>query len=108
MGLVIAAPPGAVGLLCIRRTIERGVPVAYATGFGAAVADTLFGAVGVFGITAITDMLHVYQHGLRLLGGLFLLVTAYWSFTHAPRPPAARHNDAGTLGASMLSGFVLT
>ena len=108
MGLVIAAPPGAVGLLCIRRTIERGVAVAYATGFGAAIADSLFGAVGVFGITAITDMLSFYQHFLRLAGGLFLLATAWWSFTHAPRPPDERHAHAGTLGASMLSGFVLT
>lgn len=108
MGLVIAAPPGAVGLLCIRRTIERGMTVAYATGFGAAVADTLFGAVGVFGITAITEMLSFYQHFLRLAGGLFLLATAWWSFTHAPRAPAERVADAGTLGASVLSGFVLT
>ena len=45
LGLLMAAPVGPVGLLCIRRTLQKGLLNGFATGFGAAFADTFFSAV---------------------------------------------------------------
>ncbi len=53
MALMIAAPVGPIGLLCIRRTIQKGLVVGFATGLGAAFADTIFGAVAALGVAAI-------------------------------------------------------
>src|ERR1700693_4676619 len=53
LGLMIAAPVGPVGLLCIRRTIQKGLPAGFATGLGAALADTIFGAVAALGVAAL-------------------------------------------------------
>ncbi|MEO1619579.1 MAG: LysE family transporter [Cyanobacteria bacterium J06632_3] len=72
MGVAIAAPVGPIGLLCIRRTIDRGRWVGIASGCGAATADGVYGAIAAFGLTAISTFLVEYTLYLRVIGGLFL------------------------------------
>ncbi|MBM4414125.1 MAG: LysE family translocator, partial [Chloroflexi bacterium] len=43
MGFMIAVPVGPIGLLCIRRTLAHGWRAGFASGLGAATADTLYG-----------------------------------------------------------------
>ena len=50
-GLIIAAPVGPVNLLCIRRTLEKGWKSGMVSGLGAALADTLYGAIAGFSIS---------------------------------------------------------
>lgn len=72
-GLALAMPVGAIGLLCIRRSLEHGFSVGFATGLGAAVADATYGAVAAFGMTAVSEFLLVWQSPLALAGGVALL-----------------------------------
>jgi threonine/homoserine/homoserine lactone efflux protein len=55
VGVAIAVPVGPIGVLCVRRTIIRGPVSGLISGLGAAVADTLFGCVAAFGLTAVSD-----------------------------------------------------
>ena len=55
IGLAIAAPVGAIGLLCIRRTLVEGRLVGLVSGLGAATADAVYGTVAAFGVT-VTNM----------------------------------------------------
>ena len=57
LGLMIAAPVGPIGLLCIRRTLQKGLLIGLATGLGAACADTVFGAVAALGVSAILNFM---------------------------------------------------
>ncbi len=58
IGFAIAAPVGAIGLLCIRRTLASGRLVGFMTGLGAATADAFYGAVAALGLTAISAVHH--------------------------------------------------
>lgn len=87
LGLMVAAPVGPVGLLCIRRTISKGLLVGFASGFGAAFADALFSAVAAFGLTAITQTLQAYHDPLLVVGGVFLLFIAWHAWHDKPRQP---------------------
>lgn len=87
LGLALAAPVGPIGLLCIRRTLEHGPGIGVATGLGAAIADTVFGAVAVFGLTTVLTLASGYDTTLRLCGGLFLLVIAIKTWDSRPAPP---------------------
>ena len=49
IGFVIAAGLGPIGLLCIRRSLESGFGLGFATGLGAATADAAYAAVAAFG-----------------------------------------------------------
>ena len=88
LGLMISAPVGPIGLLCIRRTIQKGLMVGFATGFGAAFADTIFGAVAALGVAAILDFMRHYDIFIRMLGGALLLFGAYHTWRDKPKPPS--------------------
>lgn len=73
IGFAIAAPVGAIGLLCIRRTLAYGRLTGFVSGLGAATADAVYGAVAALGLTAVSATLVAHQDIVRLLGGVFLL-----------------------------------
>lgn len=107
LGVIIAAPIGPIGLLCIRRSLERGLATGLATGLGAAMADAFFSGIAAFGITAVIDMITANMGLLKVVGGLFLLIVAAHSLTRDPKPLAAVP-VAGNLPAAVLSGLLLT
>lgn len=65
-------PVGAIGILCIRRTLTEGRRIGFVSGLGAATADALYGAVAAVGLTSISSMLVAHQDAIRLVGGLVL------------------------------------
>lgn len=108
LGVVVAAPVGPVGLLCIRRTLHKGLLAGFVTGVGAAFADAFFGAVAAFGVTAALGFLSGLEAEIRLIGGAILLVHALVMLTK--KMHVSRDGEASTLnliGAS-LSGFFFT
>jgi threonine/homoserine/homoserine lactone efflux protein len=73
IGLLVAAPVGAMALLCIERTLARGRARGYATGAGIATADALYASIAAFGLSALTGALTGAQGWVRLVGGAFLV-----------------------------------
>lgn len=73
IGFAVAAPIGPVGILCIRKALAEGRLAAFVAGLGAALADTLFGAVAVLGIGAVVEGLQGQTATLKLIGGLFMI-----------------------------------
>ncbi len=107
-GFIIAAPVGPVGILCIQRTLSKGMPMGLAAGFGGAVADTIFGAVAAFGLTFIAEFLVRHENWMRLGGGVLLLVLGVHGCLRrhedmAPASPSVR----GAAG-DVVSAFILT
>lgn len=113
LGLVIAAPVGPVGLLCIRRTVQKGLLIGFATGFGAAFADALFGAVAAFGVAAVIETMQSYNHAIHVLGGIFLLLVSWHTWHDTPRSsdpqlPNALENRLRGVTKAMIGSFALT
>lgn len=85
IGILIAAPVGPVGVLCIRRTIKDGWPAGLIAGSGAALADALYGAVAAFGIVYVSDFILDNQVMLKLLGGgLLMIIGAKMIYDRSP------------------------
>src|SRR5213593_174948 len=57
VGLAISAPVGPVNVLCISRTISKGWAAGVISGLGAAVADTIYGAIAAFSIHVVISFL---------------------------------------------------
>ena len=110
IGLAIAAPVGPIGVLCIRRTLAGGRLAGFVTGLGAATADTVYGAVAAFGLTAVSAFLVSQQDWLRLIGGAFLLYLGIRTFLTRPMPQTAVRDDKSsrTLAGDYASTFLLT
>ncbi len=108
LGLVLAAPVGPIGLLCIRRTLERGIFVGIGTGLGAAVADAFYAAVAAFGISAVMSLLYGYDWQIRLFGGVFMIVAGAYGFWKAVPPKSTTETGAADIIGATASGLILT
>lgn len=105
LGLAIAAPVGPIGLLCIRRTLEHGPMMGFSTGMGAALADTFYGALAAFGVSAAIDFLQGNERLFQVIGGIVLLAVAWRTFSQQPAAEAAEA-DAAPDAANWVSGFM--
>ncbi len=107
VGLVIAAPVGPIAMLCITRTLSEGRVAGLATGLGAAVADSLYGAIAGFGLTALATLLEEQGFWLRLGGGAILVLMGARTLL---APPHERQVGAihGGLVFDFSSTFILT
>jgi threonine/homoserine/homoserine lactone efflux protein len=98
LGFSIAAPVGPIGVLCIQRTLTRGLLYGLAAGLGAATADAIYGGVAGFGLTLVSDFFVSQGFWLRLLGGLFLCYLGLKTLCAAPSTSAAEAGGSGVLG----------
>lgn len=105
-GLIIAAPVGPVNLLCIRRTIEKGWRSGIVSGFGAALADTLYGAVAGFSLTLVIQFLIREEFWIRLIGGILLMAIGIVYCCTPPRSLKAGKDDS-TANSDFVSALLL-
>jgi threonine/homoserine/homoserine lactone efflux protein len=73
LGFAVAATPGPIFFLCLRRTLVRGWLNGLVSGLGVATADGLYAAVAAFGISAITTAISGERRWLALAGGALLV-----------------------------------
>lgn len=109
IGFSIAMPVGPIGLLCIRNVLTFGVACGILTGLGAACADTIYGAVAGFGITAISGFLESHSLYLRIVGAIFLCYLGATTFFAKPASTGSSTNETRlTLKRAFLTTFLLT
>ncbi|HJT14681.1 MAG TPA: LysE family transporter [Dongiaceae bacterium] len=73
IGFLVAAAIGPIAMLCIRTTLERGRIAGIAAGMGVAVADTIYAAIGAYGISFLGAALTSGESWLKLVGGIVLI-----------------------------------
>lgn len=105
-GLIIAAPVGPVNVLCIQRTIGKGWKSGLVSGLGAAVADTIYGAIAGFSITLVIDFLLREQFWIRVLGGALLIAIGVMYYFREPQK-LGESKDEST-HSDFVSTFLLT
>jgi threonine/homoserine/homoserine lactone efflux protein len=95
LGFAIAASPGPIFFLCLRRTLLRGPLVGIASGLGVATADGVYAAIAVFSVAAITSVLAGGARWLALVGGAALIVLGMRAVLDQPREPATQPPATG-------------
>ncbi|KRB60147.1 lysine transporter LysE [Rhizobium sp. Root708] len=106
LGVIITAPLGPIGMLCINRTLERGFAAGFSCGFGTAVGDASYALVAVTGIAVFQQTMSAATLPLAIGGGLLLLWLGYRGLNHDPIQ-AADIKAGGLLGTT-LATFLLT
>ncbi|SRR6266567_2446931 len=74
LGFAVAAAPGPIFFLCLRRTLVKGWLNGLVSGLGVATADGFYAAVAAFGISAIAAAVSGERRWLALAGGALLVI----------------------------------
>lgn len=84
IGILVAAPVGPVNILCIQRTIARGMWGGVAAGLGAVLGDGLVALLAAMGVGAISGMIDVHRSAIQLVGGAVLILFGWRLYATPP------------------------
>jgi threonine/homoserine/homoserine lactone efflux protein len=108
IGLVVAAPLGPIGIICLQRTLSKGYLAGLFSGLGISTADAIYGALAVFGVTAISSFLISQELWLRVIGGIVICGLGIRIYRQAGyQKIAAPSNNKSCFGA-YFSALVFT
>ena len=74
IGVVVSAPLGPVGVLCIQRTLNKGRWYGFVTGLGASLSDIAYALLTGYGMSFVFDYINKNIFYLQLLGSIMLLL----------------------------------
>ena len=75
VGVVVSAPLGPVGVLCIQRTLNKGRWYGFVTGLGAALSDIGYALITGYGMSFMDDFLAKNQVLLQIIGSIMLFLS---------------------------------
>ena len=104
IGFLVAMAIGPIAMLCIRTTLERGRIAGIAAGLGVAVADTIYAAIGAYGISFLGAALTSGESWLKLVGGIVLIVFGIYLARKQPVTAAEEQE----VPKSLLADFLMT
>lgn len=109
MGLLVSVPLGPVGIMCIQRTINRGLKSGVFSGLGAATADLFYALIAGFGLTYIIGFIEAQQTIIKFFGALIIVAISFRIFYSNPaRQIREQRNKKGKPFGEILSIFVIT
>lgn len=107
-GFAIAAAPGPIFFLCLRRTLVKGWLSGLFSGFGVATADGIYAAIAAFGLVAVTSALTGERPWFALAGGALLLYLGGRIVLEKPRTTEAAAINGAGLAWAYVSTLGLT
>jgi threonine/homoserine/homoserine lactone efflux protein len=109
IGVVVSAPLGPVGVLCIQRTLNKGRWYGFVTGLGASLSDIIYALFTGFGMSYMFDFISENQMWLQLFGSILLLGFGVYTYRTDPvksiRPTS---KQKGTYLHNFITAFFVT
>lgn len=109
VGVVVSAPLGPVGVLCIQRTLNKGRWFGFVTGLGAALSDICYALITGYGMSFMDDLILKHQIFLQVVGSIMLLAFGIYTFRSNPvkslRPTST---NRGTYLHNFVTAFFVT
>jgi threonine/homoserine/homoserine lactone efflux protein len=106
LGFAVAASPGPIFFLCVRRTLVQGRLTGLLSGFGVATVDGSYAAVATFGVAAFTTAVVAGRRPLAVIGGVVLVVLGVRILLERVRSDGER--SAQATGRGLLWAYAST
>ena len=111
IGIVVSAPMGPTGVLCVQRTMNKGREYGLATGLGASLSDVIYALITGYGMSFVMDFIENPQvlFWVKMVGSALLLVFGIFTFNSNP-VKEIRHvsHNRGSLIHNFITGFIVT
>lgn len=110
IGILVSAPMGPIGVLCIRRALHKGRMEGFLSGIGATLSDLVYASITYLGIGIVVGFIEDNNPIFSALGSLFMLGFAFYIW-RAKTAFNVRDQDSSTPtkhSRTIISAFLLT
>ena len=95
IGIAVSIPLGPLGILCIKRTVNKTWKSGFVSGLGVATSDTLYAIVAGFSLTIIIDFLRQYEAYFKILGTAMVVLLGLYIFLSNPAKEIQKFRKKG-------------
>ena len=108
IGVLMSFPFGAMGMLCIQRTINSGRISGFLSGMGVAAGDTIYAVIAGFGASFIVHFIEERQFVFQILGSAIIILLGINVFLSNPvKKFRFRRNEEKKYKWHFFSSFLL-
>lgn len=109
IGVIVSAPMGPVGALCIQRTLNKGRWHGFVTGAGAMISDVIYALIVGLGMSFILNLISKYESIIQMLGSALLFVFGVVLFRSNPiKSFQEQRKNINTYTQDFITGFFIT
>ncbi len=109
IGVVVSAPLGPVGVLCVQRTLNKGRWYGFVTGLGATISDIIYALITGYGMSFISDTISQHIFLFQWLGSVMLFLFGLYTFRSNPvRSLRPVSTTKGTYLHNFVTAFFVT
>jgi threonine/homoserine/homoserine lactone efflux protein len=109
IGILISAPMGPAGILCIQRTLSKGRWHGFASGLGAAFSDVIYAAITGLFIGLIINFIEAHQQLLEISGSIVIGIFGVYLFRSNPVKSLRKNRETkSSLVHDFVTAFLLT
>lgn len=112
IGILVSAPMGPVGILCVKRSLHKGRKEGFLTGIGAAISDFVYATITYLGVGFVTSFINDNEGAFTVLGSLLLIAFAIYLYRSRTdfnvkdqKDDVNQLNYSKTIGSSFLLTF---
>ena len=114
IGVLVSAPMGPIGLLCVQRTLNKGQWHGFFSGIGAAFSDVIYAGITSLGMGFIINVITANQYTLHIFGCATLMIFGIYIFRSNPFKRKRLHesrengNSYSSYSQDTVTAFFLT
>lgn len=108
IGVLISAPMGPIGVMCIQRTLNEGRVHGFFTGLGATFSDIVYAVIAGLGVGFVVDFLESNYNPIQIIGSIFILLFGCYTFKNNPARKLTKQQDkTNPLWKDFITAFLL-
>lgn len=109
IGILVSAPMGPIGMLCIQRTLNKGRWHGFVTGLGAALSDVIYASLTCLGMGVVVNFVETNQAPLQLIGSIVLGFFGYYIYQSNPIKSLKKQREKKlSFTQDFITAFLLT
>ncbi len=108
IGVLVSAPMGPIGVLCVQRTLREGRFHGFISGVGATLSDLVYAVVSGLGVSFILDFIQANHYPLQIAGSILLLVAGYFIYRSNPARELLKQDERkASYWKNLVSSFFI-
>jgi len=109
IGILVSAPMGPIGLMCIQRTLNKGRLHGLFSGVGAAFSDLFYAAITCLGMGIVISFVETNKSIIQIIGSILLFGFGLYTFQSNPSKSLQKPKEnVGTYSQDAATAFLLT